>query len=123
MNSDVSFRKRAGTPERKTNADGVFGMLKLFATCSALLAVTALPADAAGVPDAESFMMVALVAGLVLVIIVINVLLAVWAYKDAGHRGMKSPGLWVALVALFGAAGLLLYIIARPKASPEDLRE
>ncbi len=123
MNSEESFRKKAEMTKRNADDGGVSGIPGFFAACSVFLALTALPAESAGVPDADSFMIVALVAGLVLVIFVINVLLAVWAYKDAGQRGMKRSGIWIALVALLGAAGLILYMIVRPKAYPEASQE
>jgi len=81
------------------------------------------PAFAAGVPDADSMMTVAFVAGLVLLILIINAVFGVWVYKDAHHRGMKNPVGWIAAVVITGVPGLIGYLIARPKEDAENNRE
>lgn len=81
------------------------------------------PAFAAGVPDAGSMMTVAFVAGLVLLILIINAVFGVWVYKDAHHRGMKNPVVWIVAVVITGVPGLIGYLIARPKGDAESTRE
>lgn len=81
------------------------------------------PAFAAEVPDATSMMTVALVAGLVLLILIINAVFGVWVYKDAHHRGMKNPVVWIVAVVLTGVPGLIGYLLARPKGDSESTRE
>lgn len=80
-------------------------------------------AYAAGVPDADSMMMVAFVAGLVLLIFVINAIFGAWVYKDAKHRGMKNPTGWTVVVLITGVPGLIGYMITRPKGNPEASRQ
>ncbi|HSW61998.1 MAG TPA: hypothetical protein VLH56_01560 [Dissulfurispiraceae bacterium] len=80
-------------------------------------------AYAAGVPDADSMMMVAFVAGLVFLILVINAVFGAWVYKDAKQRGMKNPTGWMVAVVITGVPGLIGYMIARPKGSPETSRQ
>lgn len=83
----------------------------------------AAPAFAAGVPDAGSMMTVAFVAGLVLLILIINAVFGVWVYKDAHHRGMKNPVVWIVAVVITGVPGLIGYLIVRPKGDAEGNRE
>lgn len=73
------------------------------------------PAFAAGVPDAGSMMTVAYVAGLVLLIFVINAVFGAWVYKDAKHRGMKNPAGWIVAVVITGVPALIGYMLLRPK--------
>lgn len=49
-----------------------------------------------------------------ILVIVLNIALLYWVYKDAEKRG-ASAGAWLIVVFLFGLLGLLLYLIARPK--------
>lgn len=93
----------------------VFGLFLCLATADL--------AYAAGVPDADSMMMVAFVAGLVLLIFVINAIFGAWVYKDAKQRGMKNPTGWMVAVVITGVPGLIGYMIARPKGSPEASRQ
>lgn len=52
--------------------------------------------------------------GFLLLVLVLNIALLFWVYKDAEKRG-ASAGAWLIVVFLFGLLGLLLYLIARPK--------
>ena len=41
--------------------------------------------------------------------------LLVWVARDATARGMDGSVLWMLLVLFTGAAGLLIYVLARPQ--------
>ena len=90
---------------------------------AAFLLIAANPAFAAGVPDADSMMKVAFVAGLILLIFVINSVFGVWVYKDAKQRGMQNPTGWIIAVVITGVLGLIGYMVARPKGKTEESSE
>jgi len=46
--------------------------------------------------------------------IIINGLMAGWAYSDSKDRGDKDPGGWVAVIIVFGVFGLIYYLFKRP---------
>jgi hypothetical protein len=50
-------------------------------------------------------------------ILILNILLIVWVYKDAKARGMDTPVVWMLLVFFFSLIGLLIYILARTPGS------
>jgi hypothetical protein len=107
---------------RQSNSvqNGIAKKIRSIISLAASLLIGANPAFAAGVPDAESMMKVAFVAGLILLIIVINAVFGVWVYKDAKHRGMQKPAGWIVAVVITGALGLIGYMIARPKGNVEE---
>jgi RsiW-degrading membrane proteinase PrsW (M82 family) len=49
-----------------------------------------------------------------LVILVINILLLIWVYKDAKARGQNAV-LWLILTFFFGIVALIVWLIIRPK--------
>lgn len=46
------------------------------------------------------------------IIIVIDILLCIWVYKDANKRGMNGV-LWLIVVLVAGIIGLIIYLIIR----------
>jgi len=97
----------------------VFGRCKIVYGAAAIL-MAAHPASAAGIPDADSFAAAALVAGLVLIILVLNAIFAVWVARDAKRRGAQRPVGWILAALFFGAAGLCFYFIFRPRNKPSQ---
>ena len=53
--------------------------------------------------------------------IIIWLLVALWAYKDAKKRGADSPILWFFVVLFLGLIGLIVYIIVRPKQEQSNM--
>lgn len=94
--------------------------IRLIISVTAFPVIGANPAFAAGVPDADSMMKVAFVAGLILLIFVINSVFGVWVYKDAKQRGMQNPTGWIIAVVITGVLGLIGYMAARPKGKSEE---
>ncbi|GEM_PF-1233340 len=47
--------------------------------------------------------------------LIIDILLAVWAYKDAQKRNMDNPIIWFLIVFFLGLIGLIIYLVVRPK--------
>ena len=47
-------------------------------------------------------------------LVAIQVLLAVWIYRDATEREMDSPVLWLIVVLVATVIGLIVYLIVRP---------
>ncbi len=45
-------------------------------------------------------------------LIVVDVIIAVWVYRDARDRGMEAE-LWLIMVLLTGLIGLIIYLIVR----------
>ncbi len=58
---------------------------------------------------------VAVCLGISVVWLVIWILIAYWAYKDAQRRGMDSPIVAFLLVFFLNILGLIIYIVIRPK--------
>ncbi|MEM3466658.1 MAG: abscisic acid-deficient protein Aba4 family protein [Candidatus Jordarchaeales archaeon] len=56
--------------------------------------------------------MVAIVIWIIVVIalIIIDIAIAVWVYRDARERGMEAA-LWLLIVLLTGLIGLIIYLI------------
>ena len=50
--------------------------------------------------------------GLMLICMVVNILLAIWVYRDIRHRNAGS-GLWIVITLLTGLLGALVYAVAR----------
>lgn len=48
----------------------------------------------------------------VVAIVIIDVAIAVWVYRDARERGMEAA-LWLLIVILTGLIGLIIYLIVR----------
>jgi len=46
--------------------------------------------------------------------IIINLLMAGWAYSDAKDRRDQYPKNWIAIVLIFGVFGLIYYLFRRP---------
>jgi drug/metabolite transporter (DMT)-like permease len=95
----------------------------LIISATVVLLTVAAPAYAAGVPDADSMMTVAFVAGLILLILVINAVFGAWVYKDAKQRGMKNPVGWIVAVVITGVPALIGYMMVRPKGNSETVDE
>ena len=49
-----------------------------------------------------------------LILLVINILILVWVYRDANRRGANGA-LWAVLTFFFGLIALIIYLIVRPK--------
>lgn len=49
------------------------------------------------------------------VMLIINIALLVWIYRDSKNRGMGNSGLWVLLVLLAGLVAYIVYFVVRPK--------
>ncbi|MHA1607394.1 MAG: PLDc N-terminal domain-containing protein [Candidatus Freyarchaeota archaeon] len=45
-------------------------------------------------------------------LIIVDVIIAVWVYRDARDRGMEAE-LWLIIVLLTGILGLIIYLIVR----------
>jgi hypothetical protein len=45
---------------------------------------------------------------------VVWILVAIWAAKDATARGMDNGALWVVLILFTGLIGLIIYLVTRP---------
>jgi len=83
-----------------------------------------------GVNAAESYSdtggdigLLALGAGMIvcgIVLWIIWIILAIWAYKDAKKRGMSAPIVWFLVVFFLGIIGLIIYLIVRPKEVPQN---
>lgn len=53
----------------------------------------------------------------------LNVLIGVWAYRDAEKRNMDNPAVWLAIVLLGGCIGCIVYLIVRnpiPESPPNN---
>jgi len=50
--------------------------------------------------------------------IIINILMAGWAYSDAKDRRDPDPKDWVAIILVFGIFGLIYYLFKRPTKAP-----
>lgn len=48
-------------------------------------------------------------------ILAINIYLLVWVSKDAKARGLDNSVLWMIVVLVFSLAGLVVYLLSRPK--------
>ena len=53
--------------------------------------------------------------GFVLALVVANIAMLVWVTRDARNRGMDGAVLWMLLVFFTGPAGLLIYVLSRPR--------
>ncbi len=53
--------------------------------------------------------------------IIIWLLVALWAYKDAKKRGVENPIIWFLLVFFLELIGLIIYIIVRPKQDQSNM--
>lgn len=58
---------------------------------------------------------VALIAGLSLVGLILNIAILVWVARDAKNRSMDGAILWMILVMFLGLLGLIIYILSRPQ--------
>lgn len=84
----------------------------------ALLAVPLFAQDDAASDAAETAAGLAAMGGctlFILAIIVINILILIWVYKDAKARGMENPVIWLVVVLFTGILGLIIYLVVRPK--------
>lgn len=45
---------------------------------------------------------------------VVWILVAIWAAKDAKARGLDNSALWVVLILFTGLIGLIIYLVTRP---------
>lgn len=52
---------------------------------------------------------------LIISIVVINIAILVWVYKDSKARCMDGGVIWMIVVMVFGIIGLIVYLFARPK--------
>jgi Phospholipase_D-nuclease N-terminal len=48
-------------------------------------------------------------------IIILNIALLVWVYRDATNRGMENPILWLVIVLIFGPLAAIVYLFVRAK--------
>ena len=58
---------------------------------------------------------VAVMIGVFVVVIALNIALLIWVARDAKSRGMDSSVLWMFLVMFTGIIGLVIYIFSRPQ--------
>jgi hypothetical protein len=58
---------------------------------------------------------IALMIGIFVVAIVLNIALLIWVARDAKSRGMDSSVLWMFLVMGSGIIGLIIYLCSRPQ--------
>lgn len=92
-------------------------MKRLWMLLSSLAFPAALLAQEATEPSvtatgAAALLGTCLIVGLV--ILVINILLLIWVYKDAKARGQNAV-LWLILTFFFGIVVLIVWLIIRPK--------
>ncbi|MFX0073573.1 MAG: hypothetical protein ACFFAO_21050 [Candidatus Hermodarchaeota archaeon] len=52
---------------------------------------------------------------IMVVIWILFLLIAIWAYKDAQKRNMDNPIVWFFVVCCLGCIGLIIYLLVRKK--------
>jgi len=48
-------------------------------------------------------------------LVVLNIVMLLWVYRDATNRGMESAVIWLIIVLAFSFLGTILYLLSRPK--------
>jgi hypothetical protein len=57
----------------------------------------------------------AVLVGIPLVILILNIALLVWVARDAKARGMDNAVMWMVLVMFTSVLGLIIYLFSRPQ--------
>ena len=52
---------------------------------------------------------------LILLVVSVHIILSIWVYKDAKKEELASYRIWIAIVALSGIVGFILYLIRMRK--------
>ncbi len=60
----------------------------------------------------DAFLLIALWVIVVVALFIVDILIAVWVYRDAKERGMEAA-LWLLIVLFTGLIGLIIYLIVR----------
>jgi len=56
-----------------------------------------------------------------IIIFIVWLAAAYWAYKDAKKRGVEHPGLWGVVVFFAGLIGIIIYLVLRNNLKPSTL--
>ncbi|MBS7248444.1 MAG: PLDc N-terminal domain-containing protein [Candidatus Jordarchaeales archaeon] len=64
------------------------------------------------VPLQFEFLAFGIWLAVVIGLIILDIVIAVWVYRDAKRRGMEAA-LWLLIVLLTGLIGLIIYLIVR----------
>ncbi len=100
----------------------------LMAIVIAVLSFGAMGVNAATYEDTPDTGLLAFGVGMMvcgIVMFIIWIFLAIWAYKDAKKKCMSSPIIWFIVVFFLGIIGLIIYIVIRKdncqKQQPMDM--